>query len=128
VRRLGRRRMSKAGTVRAWGNALALRLPKALVEEAGLFDGATLELEATDQGFIARRTSPHAAAPITDEEFATFAALAKEALRREGLNASSNSSLSASVKRYEKHWTIGSGESRLASVLALVASTHHLNP
>jgi antitoxin component of MazEF toxin-antitoxin module len=92
--------MSKAGTVRAWGNALALRLPKALVEEAGLFDGATLELEATDQGFIARRTSPHAAAPITDEEFATFAALAKEALRREGHpRASSKSTAQARLER-----------------------------
>ena len=38
-----------------WGNSLAVRIPKAVVEEAGLKEGDALEIEAAAEGRVELR-------------------------------------------------------------------------
>lgn len=40
-----------------WGNSLAIRLPKALAEQAGVIENDTLDMEVTDAGMIVLK--PH---------------------------------------------------------------------
>ena len=40
-----------------WGNSLAVRIPKPIVEGAKLKEGDSLEIEATAEGFIELRKS-----------------------------------------------------------------------
>lgn len=39
-------------SIAKWGNSLALRLPKALAEEARLVEGATVELRVENGGLV----------------------------------------------------------------------------
>lgn len=39
-------------TIKKWGNSLALRLPKALADEAHIAEGAQVELVATEEGLL----------------------------------------------------------------------------
>jgi len=41
-------------TVQKWGNSLALRLPKALAEEAKLREGSKVELVGTPEGVLVK--------------------------------------------------------------------------
>ena len=41
-------------TVQKWGNSLALRLPKALADEARLREGAKVELVRTPEGVLVK--------------------------------------------------------------------------
>jgi len=47
-------------TVRKWGNSLAIRLPRAFVEELGLGDGAAVHLSLTDDGLLVTPARPPA--------------------------------------------------------------------
>lgn len=38
-----------------WGNSLAVRIPKALVGRSGLAEGESMDIEATEEGFLLRR-------------------------------------------------------------------------
>jgi antitoxin MazE len=40
--------------VQKWGNSLALRLPKALADEAGIREGAKVELARTPEGVLVK--------------------------------------------------------------------------
>ena len=49
-------------TIQKWGNSLALRLPKALADEARIREGAKVELVRTPDGVLLkakRRPKPH---------------------------------------------------------------------
>ena len=50
--------------VRKWGNSLGLRIPKALAEQAGIANGAALELVADGRRLVA---TPVVDAPTLDE-------------------------------------------------------------
>jgi len=41
--------------VSKWGNSLGLRIPKSVVDSAGLKPGSVVEVSASPDGFIARR-------------------------------------------------------------------------
>jgi antitoxin MazE len=51
--------------VQKWGNSLALRIPKAFADEAGLSEEAAVELSLTDDGLVVRPIRP---VPLTLEE------------------------------------------------------------
>jgi antitoxin component of MazEF toxin-antitoxin module len=89
----------KRSTLRFWGNALALRLPKSLVDEVGLFDGAVLELEVDEDGFTARRVAPRVTDPITEDEFARQGSEAREVTNRSSSLRPATSSAQARVER-----------------------------
>lgn len=38
--------------IQRWGNSLAVRIPKAFAQEAGLEDGAPVELRLVDEGLL----------------------------------------------------------------------------
>jgi len=40
--------------IQKWGNSLALRLPKALADEAGIREGAKVELARTSEGVLVK--------------------------------------------------------------------------
>ncbi|MDE2293672.1 MAG: AbrB/MazE/SpoVT family DNA-binding domain-containing protein [Elusimicrobia bacterium] len=42
------------GSVQKWGNSLALRIPRALAEDARLREGSAVELEAVEGGLLVR--------------------------------------------------------------------------
>jgi len=42
-----------------WGNSLAVRLPKQIIEQAGLTEGAAVELDVASGAVILRPTRPH---------------------------------------------------------------------
>lgn len=47
-------------TIQKWGNSLALRLPKALANEAHIVEGSLVELVRTDDGVLVKaRRKPH---------------------------------------------------------------------
>jgi antitoxin MazE len=46
--------------VQKWGNSLALRIPKAFAEEAGLSANTAVELSLVDGGLIVRPVAPQA--------------------------------------------------------------------
>jgi antitoxin MazE len=46
--------------VQKWGNSLALRIPKAFAEEAGLRANAAVELSLVDGGLVVRSVAPPA--------------------------------------------------------------------
>jgi len=47
-------------TIQKWGNSLALRLPKALANEAHIAEGSLVELVRTDDGVLVKaRRKPH---------------------------------------------------------------------
>ena len=46
------------GTVRKWGNSLAVRLPRAFAEELGLTDGAAVALSLTEHGLLLTAARP----------------------------------------------------------------------
>jgi antitoxin MazE len=41
-------------TIQKWGNSLALRLPKALANEAHITEGSQVELVRTDEGVLVK--------------------------------------------------------------------------
>ena len=41
-------------TIQKWGNSLALRLPKALAQEAHMAEGSRVELVRTDDGVLVK--------------------------------------------------------------------------
>ncbi len=41
--------------VQKWGNSLALRIPKATADRAGLREGSTVEIESDETKIVARR-------------------------------------------------------------------------
>ena len=41
-------------TVKRWGNSLAVRLPRAAAEKAGVTEGSTVELEASEGKIVVR--------------------------------------------------------------------------
>lgn len=41
-------------TIQKWGNSLALRLPKALANEAHIAEGSRVELVRTDEGVLVK--------------------------------------------------------------------------
>ncbi len=50
--------------VQKWGNSLALRIPKAFAEEAGLRANSTVELSLVDGALVVQPVAP----PLTLEE------------------------------------------------------------
>lgn len=51
--------------VQRWGNSLAVRIPKSFADEAGLSDGAAVEMRLVERGVIVE--SVPAEAPTLDE-------------------------------------------------------------
>jgi antitoxin MazE len=51
--------------VRKWGNSLALRIPKSFAAEAGLREGAPVELSLVEGSLVIRPLAPE---PLTLEE------------------------------------------------------------
>jgi antitoxin MazE len=51
--------------VQRWGNSLAVRIPKSFADEAGLSDGAAVEMRLVENGLMVE--SVPAAAPSLDE-------------------------------------------------------------
>jgi antitoxin MazE len=51
--------------IQKWGNSLALRIPKSFAEEAGLREGAAVELSPAEGGLFVRAIIPP---PLTLEE------------------------------------------------------------
>jgi antitoxin MazE len=47
-----------ANTVSRWGNSLAVRIPKALAEQAGLVEGAAVEMMVADGAVVVRAQGP----------------------------------------------------------------------
>ena len=47
-----------AHTVSRWGNSLAVRIPKALAEQAGLLEGASIEMTMADGALVVRARGP----------------------------------------------------------------------
>ncbi len=45
-------------SVARWGNSLALRIPRAVVEKSRLAEGIEVELAAKSDGFVVRRSAP----------------------------------------------------------------------
>lgn len=44
----------QTGTIKKWGNSLALRLPRHIAESARLTDGQTVELAIEDEAIVVR--------------------------------------------------------------------------
>ena len=47
-----------ANTVSRWGNSLAVRIPKALAEQAGLREGVAVEMTVADGAMVVRAQGP----------------------------------------------------------------------
>lgn len=47
-----------AHTVSRWGNSLAVRIPKPLAEQAGLHEGAAVEMTMADGALVVRAQGP----------------------------------------------------------------------
>jgi len=47
-----------ANTVSRWGNSLAVRIPKALAEQAGLVEGCVVEMTVADGAMVVRAQGP----------------------------------------------------------------------
>lgn len=46
------------GAVAKWGNSLALRLPRGLAEDAGLYEGAAVEIVLDGDRLVVSRSRP----------------------------------------------------------------------
>lgn len=45
-------------TVQKWGNSLAVRIPKAFAEEAGVLEGSPVDISVADGQIVVRRLRP----------------------------------------------------------------------
>ena len=50
--------MPATATVKMWGNTRAVRIPKALAQEAGLENGTQVTLSRARNGILVRRVAP----------------------------------------------------------------------